>query len=76
MTIALEKLILSFFSDSAKVCFYPSAVDGTMCVEWIQNGRHRTETAINLGKSIMRHKRAMLKLSQTPIGEIQLSNII
>ena len=67
MNIALEKLILSFFSDSAKVCFYPSAVDGTMCVEWLQDGRYRNSTAKGLGESIMRHKRAMFKMSQKPI---------
>ena len=72
MNIALEKLIMSFFSDSAKVCFYKSAVDGTMCVEWLQDGRHRTSTAISLGESIMRHKRAMFKISQkTIIGAAQ-----
>ena len=66
MTPALEKLITDFFSTNpaAKLTFFPSAVDGTMCAEWMDGGRAHTATATDLGKRIMNHRRMMMRMAK------------
>lgn len=54
---AAQRLIVSFMGADAKVEFYTSAVDGTMCVEWLSFGRYERATVVALGKRIMRYKK-------------------
>ena len=56
-----ERLISDFYGDNLRA-FYPSAVDGTRCVEVLEFSRFRTSTVIDLAKSIMDYKRMMVRI--------------
>ena len=52
-----RKLIENFFSPRSKLTFYPSAVDGTLCADWVDGGIHHSATVSDLYRRILRHKR-------------------
>jgi hypothetical protein len=54
-----KKLIADFIGDDV-IRFYTSSQDGkTECVEYRSFGRIKSTTVAALGRSIMRHKRAL-----------------
>ena len=55
-----EKLIADFYGSNL-LAFFPSAVDGTPCVEVREFSRLRTATVVDLARSIMRYKKSLLK---------------
>lgn len=58
-----RRLIKSFFDADAKIRFYPSAVDGTDCVEWVDGGRWKNATVVDLAKRIHKFKKMNAKLA-------------
>lgn len=56
----LRKIIDNFMSAKAKVRYYNSGVDGTLCVEWFEGGRGHSATVVDLARRIHRYKKEVI----------------